>query len=71
MIGQIWKNYEDENTYLLLNHYIVEETDADNSDIVVNRQWHYKAFCIEVNRTIDFHLNIPVEDDPDYWKRLA
>lgn len=70
MIGQIWKNLQDEQTYLILNHYIIDETD-ENCDIVNNRQWHYKAFCVELNRTFDFHLNIPVEDDEDYWKRLA
>lgn len=71
MIGQIWKCYEDEKTYLFLSHYILDETDADNSELVVYRQWHYKAFCVELNRTFHFHLDIPVEDDEDYWKRLA
>ena len=70
MIGQIWKSLQDEQTYLILNHYIIDETD-ENCDIVNYRQWHYKAFCVELNRTFDFHLDIPVEDDEDYWERLA
>lgn len=71
MIGQIWKCCEDEKTYLLLSHYIMDETDVDYPDVVVYRQWHYKAFCVELNRIFDFHLDIPVGDDDDCWERLA
>ena len=67
MIGQIWKNLEDEQTYLIISHYELETT----SEIYPDREWHYKSFCLEKNRTIYFALNIPIQDDPDYWQRLA
>jgi hypothetical protein len=71
VIGQIWKNLEDEQTYLIINHYEVQDTSEKDPDIVNNCEWHYKSFCLEKNRTIHFALDIPIEDDPDYWQRLA
>jgi hypothetical protein len=71
MIGQIWKNHEDEQTYLILSHCEEQETSQSDPDLVLHCQWHYKSFCLEKSRTTRFTLDIPIEDDPDYWQRLA
>jgi hypothetical protein len=71
MIGQIWKNLEDEQTYLIINHYELETTSEVYPGAVESREWYYKCFCLEKNWTFYFTLDIPIEDDPDYWKRLA